>query len=381
MRSEGCTLEDLPEDPTRLKLLYDNAVCTHDTVLLVQCCVALVLCLLVIVVNTAMIVTLIRHKALHNTTNWLLLSLAFSDCLFGLSSVYTPVMTVLVITAGMNAQEALLEQYIAIRSNKYLCLTLDETGLAFATMTASLLSLVVLAAEKYIAVFHPLKYHQYMTPCVVRVIAIAVWASALIFGFMPLVGWNNFEKVCVFVNKISFSYVITWSAICLAGLVVVFVLYLRIFLIARKHARQIRQTLQYLTQASVTMADPTTVQPITDHIAMGRLPRAQAQQHQPITRRFTLTAPNSPIRAVKTVAIILGVFYICWLPLLIYFLVFPGFYSSLIIKFLMMVALFNSLCNPFIYGVRNKAIRRAIFCCSCKSKSASARKAPDDVRF
>ena len=358
LQTEGCTLEDLADDTDRdhVQLLYDNAECTHDTILLVQCYFALFLCLLVIIVNCVMIVTLIKNKHLHNTTNWLLLSLACSDFLFGLSSVYTPVMTLLTTSAGMSWDVDLMEKYIAIRSNEVLCLLLDETGFGFATMTASLLSLVALAIEKYIAVFAPLRYDTYMTPCTVGLLSVGIWVTAIIFGLLPLLGWNQFKGVCAFTERTSFSYVITWSAICMAGAVLVFYLYMRIFLIARKHARRIQQTFQYIAKTSVSMADQTTANPTTENIVMGRLPR-NAQM------RFTVSIPNSPIRAVKTVAIILGVFYTCWLPMLIYFLAFPNFYSNLVIKFLIMVALMNSLCNPFIYGVRNRAIREAIVCC------------------
>ena len=372
LQHEGCRLSDLPAhiDPDYLQLLYENASCTHDILLLVQCCVSLFLCILVIIINCTMIVTLIKNKHLHNTTNWLLLSLAFSDCLFGLSSVYTPVMTLLTTSAGMSWNVAVMEKYIAIRSTEVLCLLLDETGLGFATMTASLLSLVALAVEKYIAVFHPLHYHQYMRPCTVGLTALVIWVTALIFGLLPLMGWNEFEGVCAFVQRASFSYLITWSGICMAGAVLVFILYMRIFMVARKQAIRIEQTKQYIANASITMADQTTANNTTENVALDRVP-------PPPRRRFTVSIPNSPIRAIKTVAIILGVFYTCWLPLLVYFLAFSNFYSDLVIKFLMMVALFNSLCNPFIYGVRNRAIREAILCCLWSPKECPPRRLDD----
>ena len=375
LQTEGCKLSDLPDDIDRnhLQLLYDNATCTHDIILLVQCCISLFLCLLVIIMNSTMIVTLIKNKHLHNTTNWLLLSLACSDFLFGLSSIYTPVMTLLTTSAAMSLNDALVEEYISIRSTEVLCLLLDETGFGFATMTASLLSLVALAIEKYIAVFHPFEYHQYMKPCTVVLTALAIWLVSILFGALPLLGWNEFTGVCAFVQRTSFSYVITWSTICMTGAVLVFYVYMRIFFIARKHARQIRQTLQYIATASISMADQTTVNPKSENIVIGRIP--------PIPpRRFTVSIPNSPIRAVKTVAIVLGVFYMCWLPLLIYFLAFPNHYSNLVIKFLIMVALCNSLCNPFIYGIRNRAIREAIVCCLW-GPTSQCPKTMDDVQL
>ena len=172
----------------------------------------------------------------------------------------------------MSWNVAVMEKYIAIRRTEVLCLLLDETGLGFATMTASLLSLVALAVEKYIAVFHPLRYHQYMRPCTVGLTAVVIWVTAVIFGLLPLMGWNEFDGVCAFVQRASFSYLITWSGICMAGAVLVFVLYMRIFMVARKQAIRIEQTKQYIANASITMADQTTANNTTENIALDRVP-------------------------------------------------------------------------------------------------------------
>ena len=66
------------------------------------------------------------------------------------------------------------------------------------------------------------------------------------------------------------------------------------------------------------------------------------------------------IRAVKTIAIILGAFYVCWLPLLVYILTFKNSYSNYVINLLVSVALINSLFNPLIYGFKNRGIRLAL---------------------
>ena len=312
-----------------------------------------------------MIYTIIKYKHLHCVTNWLLLSLAISDLLFGLSSMYTPVMSLLITVSANALKQDLMERYIEIKSNHVLCLLLDGPGVGFATMTASLFSLVALALEKYIAVFNPLRHTVYMNTRTVILMAVVIWIAALTFGALPVLGWNTYDGVCAFVERTSYSYLITWTAICLLAAIVILILYLRIFWIARKHATQIRTTLEYLARSSAAICledsqtGPTTMG--SEGIAMAQLP-------PPPKRRFTMSIPNSPMRAVKTIGIILGVFYICWLPLLIYFIGFRNYYSNLVIHFLLLVALCNSLCNPFIYGVRNKAIREAIACCLWKPK-------------
>ena len=66
------------------------------------------------------------------------------------------------------------------------------------------------------------------------------------------------------------------------------------------------------------------------------------------------------VRAVKTIAIILGTFYLCYLPLLIYILAFKNSYSNFVINVLASLALINSLLNPLIYGFKNRGIRLAL---------------------
>lgn len=64
---------------------------------------------------------------------------------------------------------------------------------------------------------------------------------------------------------------------------------------------------------------------------------------------------NSNIKAMKTLLILLLGFYICWLPLIVYFLTFATQkYNNLTIHVLMFVACCNAIVDPLVYSFRNK---------------------------
>jgi hypothetical protein len=70
---------------------------------------------------------------------------------------------------------------------------------------------------------------------------------------------------------------------------------------------------------------------------------------------------NLNMKAMKTLLILLLGFYICWLPLIIYFLTFASQkYNNLTIYILMFIACCNALIDPIVYAFRNKEFCRAL---------------------
>ncbi|KAJ8297561.1 hypothetical protein KUTeg_024092 [Tegillarca granosa] len=67
------------------------------------------------------------------------------------------------------------------------------------------------------------------------------------------------------------------------------------------------------------------------------------------------------IKAITTTGIILGAFYICWLPFLIFLLGFQDKYDqNLTVYYLAIVTEINSLVNPVLYGFRQTDIKQAM---------------------
>ena len=81
------------------------------------------------------------------------------------------------------------------------------------------------------------------------------------------------------------------------------------------------------------------------------------------------------MKAIRTTSMILGAFYICWSPFLIYMLVYHSNTDTSVnitAYYLAIVTQLNSLFNPILYGFRHLEIKQAIrklFKCSkcCKN--------------
>jgi hypothetical protein len=312
-----------------MRLLVQNAHCTLNDVQMLLYITAVLLCVVVVIINIFPLIAIIKSRKLRTPTNIILLNLVLLDLLLGTTAPYTYIMNILIVIAIKQYNQEQLRLYLEIRSNKALCLLLDGPGLIYACMMASIFTLLAVAFEKYLAIFNPLRYNQLITIRKIILGLSVIWLVTLLFGFLPLIGWNNYnsDEICLFVAKTDFNYLITWASLCLASALITLILYLRIFIIARKHSRQIF------------------------HPSVNNQPK----DNLPCPKMY-----RTPTKAVKTIAIILGTFYICWLPLLIYLLAYSTKYSDLIIYALSVLALANSILNPVVYALRTKPMRLVI---------------------
>ena len=63
---------------------------------------------------------------------------------------------------------------------------------------------------------------------------------------------------------------------------------------------------------------------------------------------------NNSMKAMKTLLILLLGFYVCWLPLIVYFLTFATkTYNNLTIYILMFIACCNAVIDPLVYSFRS----------------------------
>lgn len=69
----------------------------------------------------------------------------------------------------------------------------------------------------------------------------------------------------------------------------------------------------------------------------------------------TTKSINRSMKTMKTLLILLLGFYLCWLPLIVYFLTFASKkYNNLTIYILMFVACCNAVIDPLVYAFRNR---------------------------
>ena len=113
--------------------------------------------------------------------------------------------------------------------------------------TASLLNLFVISIDRYYAIFHPLRYQEKLTTRRAVVLIALSWGYGFVTAILPLIGWGRymFEPgiwLCVtdFKYDASFSYFIIGS-VYVFPLTVMMVIYYKIFKVAYRHTRAIRQ--------------------------------------------------------------------------------------------------------------------------------------------
>ncbi|RXM28619.1 ABC transporter G family member 14 [Acipenser ruthenus] len=187
-------------------------------------------------------------------------------------------------------------------------------------------------------------YRRVVTQKRAGVAVMVCWAVAFIVGFIPMLGWNNLEKInstdllvtCQFENVISMDYMVYFNFFgwVLPPLVLMLLIYTEIFCMIHK---------QLTKKVSASASDPS---------------------------RYY----NKELRLAKSLALVLFLFAVSWLPLHILncvTLFCPSCKKPMVLTY---IAIFlshaNSAVNPIIYAFRIKKFRTAFltiwrqyFCC------------------
>ncbi|KAF6772342.1 hypothetical protein AHF37_08579 [Paragonimus kellicotti] len=161
-------------------------------------------------------------KKLRTPSNFLIVSLALSDLLVGL----------LVIP---------LTGYIDMADPKYLTEALCDTYISFDVLmcTASILNLCAISIDRYLAITRPLQYAAKRTPQRMVLMIGSVWIASALISIPPMFGFKE-EFVpgkCEYNNNVIYQIYATCGAFYIP-LVVMIVLYGRIFILARRMAQE-----------------------------------------------------------------------------------------------------------------------------------------------
>jgi len=265
--------------------------------------------------NALVITAVSRYPRLRCVTNYFLLSLAVADMLVGLA---------LPIHIVFYAVPWLLD-------NVYLCL--GRYASLVTTCNASLLSLLLVAADRYLAVLHPLCYHMLARPVVTRGLIAASWTFPVITGLLPFTGWNDWERHrhrCRFELVLPSGYVFLFIVLpFFVETSIIMALYIRLF-----------------WAANVQMA-----RVVPDS---GAVHHGAHSAHQTLRRE---------IRRTKVVVTVLSLFLLCWIPfILITILEYsmpPDATRERVSTIAVFLGVMNSAVNPFIYNFRNTGFRLA----------------------
>ncbi|KAL1138216.1 hypothetical protein AAG570_009907 [Ranatra chinensis] len=287
--------------------------------------------------------------------------------------------------------------------------------------TASILHLVAIAVDRYWAVTNVDYIHNRNGGRIVGMIVV-VWSVALVVSLAPQFGWKdpdyldriNLQQRCLVSQDVAYQIFATCSTFYVP-LLVILVLYWKIFQTARKRIRRRRAQknpplqpakqlpaqpkLKFLSkkrlgeQHSVVLVeggqssiDDSVAEKSNEHaeeattaFTISSAANHSAQPDHNSTTPESLEAKRER-KAAKTLAIITGAFVVCWLPFFIMALLMPLCESCYINDYLASLFLwlgyFNSTLNPVIYTIFSPEFRQAFkrILCGVSHSRSRARK-------
>uniref|UniRef100_A0A3B4TT05 Adenosine receptor A2 n=1 Tax=Seriola dumerili TaxID=41447 RepID=A0A3B4TT05_SERDU len=251
------------------------------------------------------------NSNLQSITNFFVVSLAVADVAVGLLAIPFAI----TISTGFCA-------------NFYGCLFIACFVLVLTQ--SSIFSLLAIAVDRYMAIKNPLRYNSLVTGPRAKGIIALCWVLSVGIGLTPMLGWNRGDLFCnscpegmtecLFEGVVTLDYMVYYNffGCVLVPLMVMLVIYAHIFMAARRQLR-----------------------------LMG-------------SSRSTL---QREVHAAKSLAIIVGLFAMCWLPLHII-----NCFNHLcqdcnrphiwVMNIAIILSHANSVVNPFIYAYRIREFRQ-----------------------
>ncbi|XP_067355273.1 trace amine-associated receptor 13c-like [Channa argus] len=265
---------------------------------------------LTVLLNLLVIISISHFRQLRTTTNLLLLSLAVSDFLVGL--LVMPFQILLIESCWM------LGDLVCVLYYFLLCIT----------VCTSVANMVLISADRYVAICDPLHYSSKVTVRRVQVSVLLCWVYCVFYSFMLLYDnlkqpgrYNSCYGECVVNTPLLVDLVLTF----IIPISAIIILYVRVFVVAVSQARAMRSHITAVTlQCSVTV-----------------------------------TVKKSELKAARTLGVVVAVFLICFCP---YYCVSLSdlLIQSSINAFIVFVILFNSCLNPVIYAFFYPWFRKSV---------------------
>ncbi|CAF3390328.1 unnamed protein product [Rotaria socialis] len=287
-----------------------------------------IIIILSIIGNVIVVTAILRVQRLRHPTNFILMSLAIADLL----------VTTTVMIPGFISE--IKQKWIF---GRIFCNIWVANDITFCT--ASILHLVAVSFDRYVAIENPLKYKQKMTKRTIFIIIGCIWLISVLLSYGPvLFGVYSQSRtgtvspdptVCGMRPNLIYS-IISSSTSFYIPLIIILFLYGRIFITARKHSHELL-----------------------------KLENIIKRLHS--NEKFVLESSkwNKNMKAIRTLGIVVGVFMACWLPFFVMYLLLAycnyKCVTPNIERYITWIGYANSFCNPVIYAFSNKEFRNAFF--------------------
>ncbi|XP_067826153.1 5-hydroxytryptamine receptor 6 [Heptranchias perlo] len=314
--------------------------------------IAAFLCLIIILTtagNFLLILLIFTQRSLRNTSNYFLVSLFMSDLMVGLV-VMPPAM--------------LNELYGKWVLESAFC----SIWYSFDVMccSASILNLCVISLDRYLLIISPLKYKLRMTSCRAVFLIFTTWTLAASASFLPIeMGWHEMDfdaqsfnstpevemekeaAQCRLLVSLPYALIASCLTFFLPSVAISFT-YCRILLAARKQAVQVASL---TTNVATTSDDPVQVRGAPN-------PSAGTSD----SRKFTNKHSKRALKASLTLGILLGMFFVAWLPFFVANVTQAvcDCVPALFFDVLTWLGYCNSTMNPIIYPLFMRDFKRAM---------------------
>ncbi|CDQ65720.1 unnamed protein product [Oncorhynchus mykiss] len=308
--------------------------------------------LVAIVGNILVILSVLCNRHLQTVTNFFIVNLAIADLL--LSIIVLPFSASLEVLGCWVFGRVFCNIWAAV---DVLC------------CTASILSLCIISIDRYIGVKHCLKYPTIMTEKKAAVILVLVWVSSMVISIGPLLGWKEppptDESVCSITEEPGYALFSSLFSFYLP-LMVILVMYFRVYVVARRTTKSL--------EAGVKRERNKSIEVVLRIHCRSMLEDTSKSKNHPFRSSLSvrLMKFSREKKAAKTLAIVVGMFILCWLP---FFFVLPlgSFFpalkpSDMVFKVIFWLGYFNSCINPVIYPCSSKEFQRAftrLLRCQC----------------
>ncbi|XP_067666561.1 adenosine receptor A3-like [Haliotis asinina] len=272
--------------------------------------VILLIGILTLVSNAYVLDTVVRRTSLE-ATDLVMCHLAVTDMLTGVLVIHT---------VGYN---------LINFQNFTECLM--RLGVVFTFVCCSVNHLALLTVDRFVKIVFPYRYQDIISRKSVSIISAAIWVFSVNLGLIPAYGWRHTpepsEPACSLLGVLTAGYIQMGLSIIYLPFVLICILYMKIFLVVRRHSRAIAAT------------------DISGNSNSG-----------------------SSMKFTKTVVILIGAYIISFSPLAMIALVFTfgGFHDVSAfavgdyIVYASVLTFANSLVNPIIYSFKLPPVRRRL---------------------